>query len=138
MIDSLRAFVHSSGPWLVGAISLAAVLASLTLLVAAIVAFPPDYFAEDKAPSTLHPAARVLLRIAKNLLGFLFVVLGVILSVPGVPGQGFLTIFVGLLMMDLPKKRALERKLLKNARLLTFLNAIRSKFHRPPLELPHV
>ena len=50
--------------------------------------------------------------------------------------EGVLTIFIGLLMMDLPKKRALERKLLRNEKLRKFINTIRTKFHRPPLQLP--
>jgi hypothetical protein len=41
----------------------------------------------------------------RNLLGLALVGLGALLSLPAVPGQGLLTIFAGLMLMDLPGKR---------------------------------
>ncbi len=136
MFEALRAFFHNLGPWVLGAITLGTMAFSVALLIGAIVAFPEDYFAGDRPRSRTHPVARLALKLAKNLLGLLFVVLGVILSFPGIPGQGFLTICVGLLMLDLPHKRALELRLLRNAKLRQFLNHIRARFRRPPLRLP--
>src|SRR6185503_13330112 len=45
---------------------------------------------------------RALLMLGKNLLGVLLVVLGVLLSLPGVPGQGVLTILIGVMLLDIP------------------------------------
>jgi hypothetical protein len=123
------------GAWTVAGLSLGSFFFSLILLVAAIVAFPPDYFARSAPPPSRHPVLHALAVVGRNLLGLLFVCVGLVLSVPGVPGQGFLTIALGVLMLDLPKKRAIERRLLRGQRLATFVNGIRRRFGRPPLRI---
>lgn len=123
-------------PWAIASVSVGSMLLSFLLLVVAVIAFPADYFSRAKPPPPRHPVVAVLLIVAKNVTGLLLVGLGIILSVPGVPGQGVLTIFIGLLMLDLPRKRQLERRLLKNQALRRFLNDIRRRFGRPPLALP--
>ena len=40
--------------------------------------------------------------IGKNMAGVLLVVLGILLSLPGVPGQGILTILLGIMLLDFP------------------------------------
>ena len=54
--------------------------------------------------------------IGKNALGIMLVLLGILMSIPGVPGQGILTILLGIMLIDLPGKRALEYKILKSAK----------------------
>lgn len=51
------------------------------------------------------------------------------------PGQGVLTILIGLSLLDLPGKRAVERRLIGNPAVLRAVNALRAKAHRPPLRL---
>jgi hypothetical protein len=70
---------------------------------------------------------------AKNLLGVLVIALGVVLSLPGIPGQGILTILIGVLLLDIPGKRRLVRWLLRRPRLLKPLNRLRRWFGREPL-----
>ena len=70
----------------------------------------------------------------KNVLGFL-IVLGLLLSLPGVPGQGFLTILLGLIMLDIPGKRPLEARIIKRPTILSAVNNLRAKYNKPPLIL---
>lgn len=79
---------------------------------------------------------RVSARIGKNILGVLLVVLGIVLSLPGVPGQGVLTILIGVMLVDFPGKRRVERRILGRRRVLAAVNRLRARFGRPPLEAP--
>ena len=71
----------------------------------------------------------------KNMLGVALVILGIIMSLPGVPGQGLLTILLGLMLLDLPGKRGWEQKLVKRPKVLQTINQLRGKFGKPPLVL---
>jgi hypothetical protein len=82
-----------------------------------------------------HPVLRLTARSGKNILGALLVVVGVILSLPGVPGQGVLTILVGVMLLDLPGKRRLERRIVGRPRILRAINRLRKRFGGPPLVL---
>lgn len=82
-----------------------------------------------------HPVIRWSGRIAKNLAGLILIVIGVALSVPGIPGQGLLTILIGLLLVDFPGKRRLERKLVRRPGISARINRWRARFGRPPLVL---
>jgi hypothetical protein len=39
-----------------------------------------------------------------------------------------------LALVDIPGKRALERRIVKQPRVLAALNRLRTKYHQPPLE----
>jgi hypothetical protein len=73
--------------------------------------------------------------IAKNALGILLVLLGVLMSLPGIPGQGVLTILLGIMLLDLPAKRRLESWILKQPQVLEKINRLRHRFSKPPLVL---
>ena len=63
------------------------------------------------------------------------VALGIILSLPGVPGQGILTILLGIIMLDIPGKRPLEARIIQRPSVLSAINNLRAKFNKPPLIL---
>jgi hypothetical protein len=111
---------------------------SLAIVSVIMVKIPPDYFKEDR-PRELFadkpPALRYLLIAGKNLLGFVLVVLGIIMSVPGVPGQGILTILLGVMLLDFPGRRRLEHKLVSRPQVLNTINKLRHKFDKPKLVL---
>ncbi len=111
---------------------------SLAIVSVIMVKIPADYFKEDR-PRELFadksPAVRYLLIIGKNLLGVVLVVLGILMSVPGVPGQGILTILLGVMLLDFPGRRRLERKLVSRPQVLNTINKLRHKFDKPELEL---
>ena len=82
-----------------------------------------------------HLALRMLGIFAKNLLGLVLVGLGVVMSLPGVPGQGVLTILLGVMLLDFPGKRRLELMLVSRPRVFRAINRLRARFDKPPLIL---
>lgn len=96
---------------------------------------PEDYFAHGRrhrAPWTgLHPALRAVLIAGKNLVGAVFVVVGLALLV--LPGQGLLTILAGIILLDLPGKYRLERWVIGRRPVLRSINWLRRRAGRPPL-----
>jgi hypothetical protein len=111
---------------------------SLVLVSIILVKIPSTYFKHDH-PRELwagrHPAIRLAGMIGKNLLGLVLVVVGIILSIPGVPGQGLLTVLLGIMLVDFPGKRQLERKLLERPSVLKTVNSLRHRFGKPELVL---
>jgi len=119
------------------AVFAASSLLSLAAVTAVLVSLPADYFAH-RAPATAGPRSplvRAAWRVGKNLLGLVLVALGVVLSVPGVPGQGLLTILIGIILLDFPGKRALVQRLVGRPAVLGAINRLRARFRRPPMEL---
>lgn len=115
-------------------------LGSLAFSFAAIaivmVKIPENYFSSHYQQDFL-PGSPWIVRwgavIAKNIFGFLLVILGIILSLPGVPGQGVLTILLGLIMLDIPGKRPLEARIIKRPTILAAINDLRARYKKPPL-----
>jgi hypothetical protein len=52
------------------------------------------------------------------------------------PGQGLLTILMGLALTNFPGKYDLERRIVSRPAVSTALNRIRRAGSRPPLEMP--
>ena len=103
-----------------------------------LVKLPPTYFQESHPRDfwvERHPAVRLFGLVAKNLAGVLLVLLGILMSLPGVPGQGVLTILLGVMLLDFPGKRRLEYKLISQPRVFNNINRLRARFDKPPLEL---
>jgi hypothetical protein len=57
------------------------------------------------------------------------------MSIPGVPGQGILTILLGIMLLDFPGKRDLEYRLVSQPRVLNTINKLRHKFGKDDLVL---
>lgn len=117
-------------------------IGSLVISFAAIgivmVKIPPNYFSSHYERDFL-PDSPWLVRwgavIAKNIAGVLLILLGILLSLPGIPGQGILTILLGLIMIDIPGKRPLESKIIKRPAVLSVINKLRDKYGKPALIL---
>ncbi len=115
-------------------------LLSLALSFAAIaivmVKIPENYFSTHYQRDFLPNSSWIVrwgVVIAKNLFGVFLILLGIVLSLPGVPGQGVLTILLGLIMLDIPGKRPLEARIIKRPAVLSAINNLRSKYNKPPL-----
>jgi hypothetical protein len=118
------------------AIFLISFTVSLTAIGLLVILLPPRFFLESEDRRLWvdrHPAVRWLAIACKNLLGLLLVLVGLGLSIPGIPGQGLLTVLVGIVLLDFPGKRRLERKIVGRPRVLRALNRLRARFRRPPL-----
>jgi hypothetical protein len=141
MSDFLSEFI-SSLTWrgvLFGALIFAATFfINLAIVSFILVRLPADHFSthhKTKFWSGPRPALRAAGIIGKNILGVLLVALGVVLSLPGVPGQGLLTVLLGIMLLDFPGKRRLEQKLLSRPEIVRTINRLRNRFGKPPLEL---
>lgn len=128
-------------PWLVWAgfgLSLTTVLAALVIVPWVIVRIPPDYFAHSRPPETLwrksHPALRISMMIAMNVFGLILFLAGFVMLFT--PGQGVITMLVGLALVNIPGKRALERWIVARPPVFSALNKLRAKYNHPPLEHP--
>lgn len=120
-------------------------LASLVALVIALIGvpwvvarLPADYFVqEERAVWREHngqPVFAMVLGLVKNLFGFIFVLLGLVMLVT--PGQGLLTLLVGLLLMNFPGKYDVERWVVLRPGVLRALNWLRRRAKEEPFITP--
>ena len=116
-------------------LSLVVGILSLPFLVSRI---PADYFSHEQrhrlSEHARHPVMRLVLTGVKNAIGAVFVIAGLMMLV--LPGQGLLTLFVGLMIMNYPGKFALERWLIQRPYVLPAVNRLRERYGHPPLEDP--
>jgi hypothetical protein len=130
---------HTALIWWMAVISGLMFLISLFLVPLLIVRLPKDYFLRERPPMAdefrqQRPIIRWLLLIGKNLLGAVLV-LGGIAMLAG-PGQGVLTLLIGLMLLNFPGKRQVEHWILLRPTVERLLNWIRRKHGREPLLFP--
>lgn len=101
-----------------------------------LVRLPANYF-DTRVPRPWmqdhHPILRTAGHVLKNLIGAVFVFTGFLMLF--LPGQGLLTMLIGISMLDFPGKRTVEAKLVGHPTVLGAINAMRQKFAKPPLVL---
>ena len=123
--------------WLIAG-SAAMFLIGVLLVPAMVVRIPADYFLHERrrplSRSGRHPLAALLLTGAKNVLGAVLLVVGVLLLF--LPGQGLLTLLLGLMIMNYPGKFVVERWLVQRPHVLPALNWLRARYGRAPFESP--
>ena len=51
------------------------------------------------------------------------------------PGQGILSLLVGVILCDFPGKRKVERKIIERPLVLSTINRIRARYNRPLIVL---
>jgi hypothetical protein len=128
-------FLAHGGVWWGLGLSAVMAIGSLALATAVVVGWPPNRFTHGPPPGHKHVVIRALGLVAKNLLGIFLVLIGAVMALPGVPGQGILTMIIGITLLDFPGKRGIERRVLKHPRILHAINKLRARFNRPPIEL---
>jgi hypothetical protein len=109
---------------------------SYIVVMIILVKMPQNYFHSDYEHHFLpdsHPLLRTVAIVVKNIVGVVVIITGIILSLPGVPGPGFLTIFIGLMITDIPGKRKLEAKIVRRPAILSSINKLRVKYDKPEL-----
>jgi hypothetical protein len=115
-------------------LSVISFIGSLIAIPFLLVRLPHDYF-DERHPRTWmqdhHPVLRIVGLALKNIAGLAFLLAGFLMLF--LPGQGLLTMLIGITLMDFPGKRTLERKLVGQPTVLRTINKLREKFNRPPL-----
>lgn len=121
-----------------GGLSLLGVAAAVVGVPWVVARLPSDYFNQPQRAVWREwggePWFALLLGGIKNLVGALLVLLGLIMLVT--PGQGLLTLLVGLLLMNFPGKYRLERWLVGRRGVLAALNWLRRRGGHLPFEPP--
>ncbi|MFO7965826.1 MAG: PGPGW domain-containing protein [Desulfobacterales bacterium] len=120
-----------------------AALASLVLFFAMVMIGPllviwlPRGYLTGEGEKTYNLSAPILwpYLFFKNGLGIILVIAGIAMLV--LPGQGLLTMAVGISLSNIPGKRRLIRRILCRPRVLNMVNWMRLKAGKPPLENPH-
>jgi hypothetical protein len=121
------------------------VAGSVFMFVASAIAVPvlvarmrADYFMphRDRAEAFAgrHPIIRWTGLILKNIAGTVLAIVGLAMFVT--PGQGILTLFMGILLIDFPGKRKLELWLIRRRAIRRAIDWIRKKAGREPMQLP--
>lgn len=110
----------------------------LSIIVVAIVVvkIPANYFSSHYRQDFLPNSSwftRWGVTIIKNVIGLVLVMAGIVMLIG--PGQGVLTILIGLIMMDIPGKRPLEARIIKRPAVLAAVNNLRARWKKPPLEV---
>lgn len=121
--------------FLVGAgLFVVSIVLSLIIVAIVMVKIPENYFSSHYQHDFL-PNSPWLTRwgavVGKNIAGLILVIAGIVMLIG--PGQGILTILIGLILMDIPGKRPLEAKLIKRPVILAAVNNFRAKYNKPPL-----
>ncbi|MDA0822452.1 MAG: hypothetical protein O3C28_08515 [Proteobacteria bacterium] len=120
--------------WQLAVFSAISFVVTLLLVPWIVVRLPSDYFLHRRRTPPVpkrHPGIVMLIIIGKNTLGFVFVAAGIAMLV--LPGQGLLTIMIGLMLANFPGKFRLERWTISQPSVLRSMNWIRAKAHKAPL-----
>ncbi|HQO80719.1 MAG TPA: PGPGW domain-containing protein [Deltaproteobacteria bacterium] len=121
-----------------GASSLIALFLTLVVVIFLIIRMPADYFTYERNEireyrKKYHPVVWMVLLPLKNVLGIAFILAGFAMLV--LPGQGILTILIGLTLVDFPGKRKLECRIVGQKKVLSTINRVRALAGKPPLQL---
>ena len=122
--------------YLLMAVSLVSLVVGVLMAPVFVTRIPHDYFSHPRRqhPDTRRPVIRLAFLALKNLLGAVLVVAGILMLF--LPGQGLLTLLVGLMIMNYPGKYTLERWLIRLPHVLTAINWLRKKYNHPLLLPP--
>jgi len=121
-----------------GVTSLALLVLSLVVFPLVVIQLPQDYFVRHRRDPVRqkrrHPLLWAGIVVAKNLVGLALIGAGIAMLV--LPGQGLLTILMGLALTNFPGKYTLERRLVRLGSVGRTLNRVRRLGGRQPLEIP--
>lgn len=130
--------VHEGALWTIGALSVATLVVTLIVIPVLVIHIPVDYFQRRRRNPRpyqgWYAVIRLLLLALKNILGIIFVVAGLAMLL--LPGQGFITILIGIMLLNFPGKLALELRIIRQPLVLRTINWMRAKANKPALEVP--
>ena len=125
---------HQSLLFALGAGSIAMFIGTLVAVPIVICRLPRDIYVRRRAPRARPAGFGAVLALVRNLFGLAIIAAGIVMLV--LPGQGLLTIVIGIALVDFPGKQALERRLIGHRRVIDAMNTLRERFGHPPLEPP--
>ncbi len=136
LFATVHRFVSSETLVTLTLLSIVFFIGSLIAIPFILVRIPADFF-DIRVPrpwmENHHPVLRVLGHLIKNVIGAIFLFVGFLMLF--LPGQGILTMLIGVTMLDFPGKRKLEARIIGQPAVLSAINSMREKFGKPPLIL---
>ena len=135
MLDSIAQMTadYQQYFFLMGVVSLVVFVFSLLLTPFLLGKIPTDYFVHTNQHKVeiKHPGHLAVV-IIRTLIGFVLLVAGVMMLVT--PGQGVISILLGLFLMEFPGKRNLELKIINHEPTFKALNWLRGKADKAPFK----
>ena len=133
--------IHEIAFWWIGTLSMATFVGTLIIIPILVVRIPADYFKRKKQKpnpcyKNQYAAICFIGLIFKNLFGLIFII--AVVAMLFLPGQGFITILIGIMMLNFPGKLAMERRIVQQPTVLRAINWIRAKSNRPVLEVTNL
>ena len=136
LVKTVEQYVSTETLVMLTVLSIIFFVGSLIAIPFILVRLPADFF-DIRVPRPWmedhHPVLRVLGHLVKNAIGAIFLFVGFLMLF--LPGQGILTMLIGISMLDFPGKRKLEAKLIGRPAVLNTINGMREKFGKPPLTI---
>lgn len=136
LLSTVQQYVSTETLVALTVLSLVFFVGTLVAIPFILVRLPADYF-DVRVPrpwmENHHPMLRLFGHLAKNAVGTIFLFAGFLMLF--LPGQGLLTMLIGISMLDFPGKRKVEARLIGQPTILSTINAMRKKFDKPPLIL---
>ncbi len=136
LLSSVQQYVSTETLVALTALSVVFFVGSLIAIPFILVRLPTDFF-DIRVPRRWmeghHPVLRLLGHVVKNVVGAVFLFAGFLMLF--LPGQGLLTMLIGVTMLDFPGKRKLEARMIGQPAVLNTINNMRRKFGKPPLTI---
>ena len=134
MLDWLKD--HQALLYSLGGGTVALLVATVLIVPPVIARIPADYFVHPHRPRRRWADRRWLripIGIAKNILGYVCLITGLLMLL--LPGPGMLTLVVGVLLIDFPGKYRLEQWVFSRPPVLSAINWLRRRRGRAPLRV---
>jgi hypothetical protein len=136
LLSAVQQYVSTETLVTLTVLSVVFFVGSLIAIPFILVRLPTDFF-DTRVPrrwmENHHPVLRSLGHLVKNVVGAIFLFAGFLMLF--LPGQGILTMLIGVTMLDFPGKRKLEAKMIGQPAVLSAINSMRQKFGKPPLTI---
>jgi len=137
-LKSLVSEHKSTLQWLT-AFSIALFIGSIIAVPWLVARIPSDYFIATGSGQNefreQHPPTSLQWRILKNVIGVVLLVAGAAMLI--LPGQGLLTILLGVMLVDFPGKRRLELLIIRRPSIRRVVGWIRRRSGRDELLIPN-
>ena len=120
-------------PWILG-FSVITFVGSVIAGWLVLVHLPENYLTRSEPTSLYRSKSKLVnlfVEIVRNLLGLGFLLVGMVMLVT--PGQGILSIVVGIILIEFPGKQKLIRKIVASPNIFKAINKIRKQANKPPL-----
>ncbi|MDI3466517.1 MAG: hypothetical protein OJF50_005338 [Nitrospira sp.] len=136
LLSAVQEYISTETLVTLTALSVVFFVGSLIAIPFILVRLPTDFF-DTRVPRRWmedhHPVLRLLGHLVKNVVGAIFLFAGFLMLF--LPGQGILTMLIGVTMLDFPGKRKMEAKMIGQPAVLSTINNMRQKFGKPPLTI---